>query len=126
MSETSPRIEQLALPLYGAKGWMKFLGALAILYGVLTALSVVGLLIAWLPIWMGVLLYQAANAVEAAVHSEDAESLTRALAKLRTYFVIMGVLALIGLVVMLLGVVMGLGMGLHMGGEMGISGGRVM
>lgn len=125
MSEVEPRIEQLALPLYSAKGWMKFLGVLAILYGVLTALSIVGLLIAWLPIWMGVLLYQAAEAAEGAVHANDAASLTRALSKLRTYFVIMGVLALIGLVVMLLGAVMGLGLGWHMSG-MTMSGGHVM
>lgn len=125
MADTEPRIEQLALPLYEAKGWMKFLGVLAIIYGVLTALSIVGLLVAWLPIWMGVLLYQSANATEAAVHAKDAASLTRALAKLRTYFVIMGILALIGLVLMVLGVVMGVGMGWHMSG-MGMSGGRVM
>lgn len=125
MPETEPRIEQLALPLYGAKGWMKFLGVLAIIYGVLTALSIVGLLVAWLPIWMGVLLYQAANATEAAVHAKDAASLTRALAKLRTYFVIMGVLALIGLIFMILGAVMGLSMGWHMEG-MTMSRGHVM
>lgn len=125
MSEDGTRIAQLAMPLYGAKGWMKFLGVLTIIYGVFAALSIVGLLIAWLPIWIGVLLYQAANATEAAVHAQDAAALTRALEKLRTYFVIMGVLTLLGLILMLLGGVMSVTMGWHMGG-MTMPGGRVM
>lgn len=126
MTESAPHIERIALPLYGAKGWLKFLGILFIVYGVMTALSIVGLLIAWLPIWMGVLLYQTAGALEAAVHAGDEEALMRAMGKLRTYFVIMGVLTLIGLVVTVLMMGLGFGMGMGMGHLPTTGGGRVM
>lgn len=125
-ADAAPRPEQLGLALYGAKGWMKFLGVLSILYGVFTAMSLIGLLIAWLPVWMGILLYQAANALEYAVQGDDAEALTRTLAKLRTYFVITGVLALIGLVIMVAVMSLGVGMGMFQAGGMAPPGGRVM
>ena len=40
-------------PLHRAKFWMQLLGVVMILYGVLIALSIVGLIVAWIPIWAG-------------------------------------------------------------------------
>ena len=73
-----------------------------IVQGVVTALTIVGLLIAWLPIWTGVLLVQSAGALENAQLSGDAFALKESFAKLRTYFVIQGVLYLVGIVLMVL------------------------
>ena len=56
-------IKEISLPIYQSKGWMKLIGVLSIVWGVLSALTIVGLLIAWLPIWMGVVLYQSASAI---------------------------------------------------------------
>lgn len=78
-----------------SKGWFKFLGVLSIIGGVLTAFSLVGILIAWLPIWMGVLLFQAGSQADSLEVTKDPNHLVTILAKLRTYFVIQGVLALI-------------------------------
>ena len=100
--------------LYSAKGWMKLVGVLLIVYGVLTALTIVGIIVAWLPIWMGVLLFQSAKAVETCYEHSDPEFLVTSLNKLKTYFTIMGVLTLIGLILGLLGFVMG-GIGAIMG-----------
>ena len=44
--------------------WLKFIGVMAIIYGVISAITIIGILIAWLPIWMGVLLFQAGNAAK--------------------------------------------------------------
>lgn len=96
-------LRQIATPLYLAKGWMKFLAVMMIIMGVVTALSIVGLLIAWLPLWLGVLLFQAANRADDAYTGEDEASLIAALGKIRTFFVINGVLMLIYLVLMLFG-----------------------
>ena len=94
----NPSIQDLSQPLASGKGWMKFVGVVLIVQGALTAISIIGIVIAWLPIWMGVLLMQSANAIERTQLSGDAAALKESLAKLRTYFVIMGVLMLVGIV----------------------------
>jgi len=81
-----------------SKGWLKFLGVLYIVSGALTALTVVGILFAWLPIWMGVLLFQAGTQAETAVLTRDPGGLITMMDKLRLFFVINGVVALIGLI----------------------------
>lgn len=95
----SEKIQSLALPLFESKGWIRLLGVLAIVYGVLVALTLVGIIIAWLPIWMGVLLYRASTSVEQAFREGDEAALVECFVKLKTFFTIQGVLALIGLVV---------------------------
>jgi amino acid permease len=77
---------------------MKFLGVLMIIYGILIAISIVGLIICWLPIWIGVILFRAATAAETAQVSGSKMELYEALSKLKTYFTIYGVLALIGVI----------------------------
>ena len=91
---------QAVYPLYNAKGWLKFLGILAIINGALTALSIVGVLIAWLPIWMGVLAVQASGRYRDAIEAGDREAATEASRKLQTAITVAGVAALVWLVVM--------------------------
>ncbi len=90
-------IKELSLPIYSAKGWMKFLGVMYIISGVLMALTIVGILVAWIPIWIGVLLFQSASAVERASMMSDQMALSESLNKIKTYFVINGVLMLIAM-----------------------------
>lgn len=86
-----------------SKGWFKFLGVLMIIYGIILAISIVGILVAWLPIWMGVLLFQAGSRAEGAVVFNDARHLVGMFDKLRVFFVIQGVLAIIGLAGLVIG-----------------------
>lgn len=102
-------VTELSTPIFQAKGWMKLVGVLMIIYGVLVALSIVGIIIAWLPIWMGILLFQAASNAEQANMSGDQTALYTALAKLKTYFTIMGIMTLISIVMMVLAFVFGIG-----------------
>lgn len=99
----NPSIQDLSQPLASGKGWMKFVGIVFIIQGALTALTLVGIIIAWLPIWIGVLVMQSASAIERAQLSGDAVALKEALAKLRTYFVIQGVLILVGITLWIIG-----------------------
>lgn len=101
-------IKELGLPLYQSKGWMKLIGVLSIIWGALSALTVIGLVIAWLPIWMGVVLYQSASAAEEAVRGGNKEALVKSLRRIKTYFTIMGVITLIALVLTVLGFFMGM------------------
>ncbi|HLR18048.1 MAG TPA: DUF5362 domain-containing protein [Alcanivoracaceae bacterium] len=95
-------IKRLSSPLYNSKGWIKFLGIMSIIMGCLVALSIVGLLVAWLPIWTGVLLLQTATALEQAFNTGDEVALETALSKLKTYFIIFGVIMLLQVVLTLL------------------------
>ena len=105
----SDLIRDLSFPLIEAKGWMKLLGVVMIVYGVIIALSIVGIIVAWLPIWLGVLLFKAAGYAETARMTGERLQLVEALRRIRTYFVINGVLLLIGLVVVAIIFIFGLG-----------------
>jgi hypothetical protein len=93
-------VRNVSLPIHQAKGWMKLVGVLSILQGVLVVVTTLGLglIFAWLPIWMGVLLMQSASAVERAYASGDEGQLVLSLSKIKTYFIITGVLLLVGLI----------------------------
>ncbi|MEW6412902.1 MAG: DUF5362 family protein [Candidatus Zixiibacteriota bacterium] len=95
MEEQTQVIKELSMPLYQSKGWLKLLGIVMIIQGVFTALTLVGIVIAWLPIWLGVLLFQAASAAESAQFSGNKEQLMASLNKLKMYFIINGVLMVI-------------------------------
>ena len=95
-------IKTVGLPLYLARRWMKCLGVVLIASGVVYALTIVGLLVAWLPIWLGVLLFQAANHANAGYTGQNEQSLTTALWKLKTFFLVAGVVALIYVVLFVL------------------------
>ena len=90
-------IDQMSFVAGRSKGWFKFLGILSIIAGIATALTLVGILVAWLPIWMGVLLFQAGNQADHLLLTKDAERLVAMMNKLRTYFVIQGILAMIAI-----------------------------
>jgi hypothetical protein len=77
------------------KGWLKFLGVLLIINGIIAAITIVGILIAWLPIWMGVLLFQAGGSADSAALTKDTRQLVTMMDKLRIYFMIQGVLLII-------------------------------
>jgi hypothetical protein len=86
---------------------MKFVGVMSIIGGALQALTIIGIIIAWLPIWTGILLFQSASAIEQAYQGGSRDAMTRSLSKLKTYFIIMGVLTLIGIIVMVLAFFLG-------------------
>jgi hypothetical protein len=96
--DTSTAVRELSLPIYQSKGWLRLLGVLSIVSGALAAITIVGILYAWLPIWVGVLLLQAASSVERAHVSGDKMVLFESLGKLKMYFIIQGVTTLIGLI----------------------------
>jgi len=93
-------IKEISIPIYQARGWMKLLGILSIISGAFYALTIIGIVIAWLPIWMGVILYQAGSASEQAYFNGDKYSFLKSMNQLKLYFTISGILALIGIITM--------------------------
>lgn len=121
-NETAPLIRRLSAPLAEGRFWLKLVAVLLIANGVLTAITIVGLIVAWLPIWMGILLFQTAGAIDQAHHHGDEEALIRSQQRLRTFFTISGVLTLIVLAFWLLGMLFGIG-GMMFGAGMSGHGG---
>ncbi len=93
--EEQTMIKELSLPLFQSKTWLKVLGVAMIIQGIITALTIVGIIICWLPIWLGVLLFQAAGAIEGAQANGSKPHMLTALSKLKLFFMINGVLMLI-------------------------------
>jgi hypothetical protein len=90
-------VRKLSETASGSSAWMKFLGVMLIIDGVVLAVTGVGLLLCWLPIWLGVILFQAAGDAEMASKGAAAKLLDY-VQKLNRFFLIQGILALLILV----------------------------
>ena len=97
-------VRELCMPIYQSRGWLKLVGVMTLIAGIFQALSLVGLVFAWIPIWQGILLMQAASSVETAETTGQRYALFASLSSLKTYFVIQGVLILIGLIMAVLSI----------------------
>jgi hypothetical protein len=84
---------------------MKFLGIVMIIYGVMMALTIVGIIIAWLPIWLGIIVYQAAKNSKTATLTGDKFMLMKSLQNINNYFTISGILLIISILLSVLFVV---------------------
>lgn len=102
-SNNEALIKELAQRMSGAKFWMYLIGIIMIIGGVAEAITIVGILFAWLPIWLGVLLCMAATSLGQADMTGDADKLEQMLGRLKLYFVVQGVVMLIGIVLGIIG-----------------------
>lgn len=98
-NQSQDLIKEISLPIFQSKGWLKLLGVVMILQGIFMAITVFGIIFCWLPIWMGVLLFQAANQIEGAQFQGSKPHLLDALTKLKTYFMINGILMLVMIII---------------------------
>jgi hypothetical protein len=83
----------------GMTGWMKFVGIMTIIGGCLQALSIFGLVIAWLPIWMGVVLTKAGSKAGEYADKGDMAALEGMTGQLKTYFTISGIMIIVSFAV---------------------------
>ncbi|MCX7835532.1 MAG: DUF5362 domain-containing protein [bacterium] len=93
--ENDPWFVQISNILTGTKSWAKFLGVLLIIEGIMVAFSIWGLLFAWLPIWLGVLLYQAGNHAELVAFLRNKEQVLLYLDKMRLFLKISGIFTIL-------------------------------
>ena len=94
-SQDSQTVRELSMPIYQARGWLKFLGVMTIIGGIPSIFVLIGIL----QIWIGVLLFQAGSSLDSAGQFGDKFAFLRSLSSIKTYFVIQGVLTLIGILV---------------------------
>ena len=84
-------IKDFASYLSANRGWIKFFGVLSIIQGSLLCLSIAGALIGWLPIWLGVTVFQSAKAAELAERTGSQEYMEEALYRLGFFFKLNGI-----------------------------------
>ena len=112
-AQSSPQVlENLKTTAKNMEVWLKLIGIVSIVSGALTALSIVGIIFAWLPIWMGVLLIQAASSASNAQNVDNQQELVTMLEKFRLYFIIQGILVIVGLAITVLAIIAVLILGL--------------
>ncbi len=80
-------------------GWIKFFGIINIIMGGLQALTIVGILWAWIPIWVGVVALQTASAGEKASINKNETDLIQYHFKIKFLFQLIGIFIIIGLVI---------------------------
>ncbi len=102
-SQQNTVLDQVASIATEARPWLKFLGIMMIIFGVLMCLTCYGLLLGWLPIWLGVLLLQSGNLVTLASANAARNELVPMMQKLRSFFMIQGILVLISVVLLFAG-----------------------
>lgn len=81
----------------GMKGWLKLLGIVQIVVGILQAVTIIGILFAWLPIWLGIILNGAANKAQDYLEKGDEQALSDFTGKLKLYFIIIGIMMIVSL-----------------------------
>ncbi len=98
-SDNSRLLKDLASPLFKAQRWIKLFGWMMIGNGVLSIFTGWGILICWLPIWMGVLLLKAGKSIDLAGRNGDRSQFVLAQEKLKVFFTVNGILLLVSIVV---------------------------
>lgn len=91
-SDTMARLAERARSM---SGWLQFVGVVTLGAAIPSVLSIVGIVFAWLPIWLGVLLFQAGTAARRGTDDE----LIRMIERLRLYFIVQSVVIIVALVV---------------------------
>ncbi|MEO0005357.1 MAG: DUF5362 family protein [candidate division WOR-3 bacterium] len=81
----------------GMKGWLKLLGIVQIVIGILQAVTLLGIIWAWLPIWLGIILNGAANKAQEYLENGDEQALSEFTGKLKLYFIINGIMMIVSL-----------------------------
>lgn len=85
----------LLAPLVRSAGWTKFIGIMFIIAGAFSILSIWGIIFAWLPIWMGILLIQFSGLIRNGHGDKDPQKCRASLDKLRLFFKIFGIVMII-------------------------------
>lgn len=108
VNDSKVLLREVGSPLYEGRGWIKFLGVMSVIQGVIAAFTLVGILVAWLPIWVGILLYQSATKMERAYATGDKCGFYESMSKLKLYFMIQGITTLIGIVIAIFAMSLGM------------------
>lgn len=83
-------IRRLVYPLYQSLLWIRLFAACLIFYGALITVTGVGVLVAWLPMWIGVILLLASKSIATAYKENDEDAFMHSISRLKTIFITLG------------------------------------
>lgn len=86
-------------PLYEVRGWLKFLGIVNIIGGVLQCITIVGAVVGWVPLVIGIYLNDAASKLEDIYHGRGPYTPADVMNSVALVIKVLGILTLIGLVI---------------------------
>jgi len=81
---------KIVLPLYESRRWIRLFAACLIFYGALITVTGAGVLVAWVPMWIGILLLLVSRTIKTAYEKNDEHALMLSLTRLKTIFTILG------------------------------------
>jgi hypothetical protein len=81
---------RLIIPLQQSRFWIQLFAGCLIFYGALLTVTGLGILVAWLPMWIGVLLFMASKSIRRAYNENDANALISTITRFKTVFTILG------------------------------------
>jgi hypothetical protein len=84
------QINSLIFPLYQSLFWVRLFAACLIFYGALITVTGIGVLVAWIPIWIGILLLLAAKAISLAYKENDEQAFMQFMSRMKTIFTLLG------------------------------------
>lgn len=84
-------INSLVTPLYKSLLWIRLFAACLIFYGALSTVTGVGVLVAWIPMWIGVLLFLTSRSISRAYRDSDEQAFVQMISRLKTIFTILGI-----------------------------------
>ncbi len=93
---------EVAEPLFHNRGWLKFVGIMSILYGVLVCLSIIGIIFGWIPILVGVKLLNCSQSLTDGYPSMNTAEVKYGIGELSSAIKFLGIFAIIMLSLMLL------------------------
>ena len=96
---------EILQPLINNRIWLNVIGVFAFIYGAFNILTIIGILWCWIPIWLGVLLFQTSSSLEKFELTGDEDEAMLIVTKLTLFFKIIAILLLVSLVIGLLSIV---------------------
>ena len=75
--------------------WIKILAITTIIQGIILVCTIIGILVAWLPIWTGIVLWKMSNNFKNAVNTGETVEFETALSRMRLFFKLSGITILL-------------------------------
>lgn len=82
-------------PIAKADPWLRLISVFHFFQAGLLIATLYGIPVAWIPVWLGVTLWQLANSAQNAMRTGNQYSVTATIRKTRRYFILMGITAII-------------------------------
>lgn len=101
-------VQDISGCLFKYNKWIKILAVTMFICGIFCAVTIVGIVVAWLPIWLGIILWNLSRCIGNAVYSGETAELEYGLSQLNLYFKILGISLLLVTVLYLLVAVTGI------------------